>query len=104
MWVCISCPHSGCSSCAQIFEHLEDAIEHVQQHHASYVRRPQAVGCPDSYGHLWYCFGCETALRDHRSFNSHEAMLHHLTDRHVIDIVRIDDASMDSGYCSSCGY
>jgi hypothetical protein len=96
------CPNDSCSSCAEIFDDLEDAIEHVRQHHTSDIRRPGAVGCADSHGHLWYCFGCETTLKDHRSFNSHEAMWSHLKNCHHFDIVRLEDASMDSGYCSIC--
>jgi hypothetical protein len=98
------CPLRSCSSCAENFSDLEYAIEHVRKQHNNDIRRPGAIGCTDSHGHLWYCFGCETALKDHKSFDSDEAMMAHLTACHEKCITHIDNLShsMDIGYCFSC--
>jgi hypothetical protein len=65
---------------------LEDAIEHVRKEHTS-IRRPGAVGC--AIGIFMVLQVCETALKDHRGFNSHEAIWNHLKDYHHFDIIRL---------------
>jgi hypothetical protein len=103
VWVCQLCP-AGCRWCsdrANEFDDLGDAIEHIRKHHDIHsIGRPGAVGCSDSHGHQWYCFDCETAVKDHRSFNSDEAMLQHLTACHHEYI----KADMDiECHCPDCG-
>jgi hypothetical protein len=44
----------------------------------------------DSHGHVWYCFKCETLLKDHRSFNSDNAAFDHVLDCHGIKIESTD--------------
>ena len=105
-WVCNCCPNSSCWNCANIFDDLADAIEHIRKYHGINIGRPGAVGCSDSHGHQWFCFDCETAFKDHRSFNSDRAMLQHLTDCHDDYIIHANKAGMDTdhlSYCPSCG-
>ncbi|KAE8346203.1 hypothetical protein BDV24DRAFT_124458 [Aspergillus arachidicola] len=67
-----------------------DVNEHLRKHHAGFIWRPASLGIPDSHGHLWYCFGCESQFNDHRSYNSDNAMFDHLRQRHadVTDSIR----------------
>jgi hypothetical protein len=68
-----------------------EVIEHVRTtHREKWIIRPAALGVSDSHGRLWYCFNCETRLgKDHRSFQSDEAMWSHLNDCHdsVLDMI-----------------
>jgi hypothetical protein len=59
---------------------LGDIFEHLRSSHAlDFVRRPGAQGSFDSHGHLWYCFQCDgKSCKDHRSFDSDQAMWAHL--------------------------
>ena len=102
MWVCKECPRSSCYYCATEFDLLEDAIEHVRKHHFSGIRRPGAIGNKDSHGHIWYCFDCDTGLKDHRSFDSDEAMLAHLNDVHGFYITGKNDSTRNEIMCSIC--
>eukprot|EP00979_Chaetoceros_neogracilis_P018425 scaffold10589_cov224-Chaetoceros_neogracile.AAC.2 len=85
-----------------IIDNTRDAIDHVRAHHNNDIRRPGAIGCSDSHNHLWYCFDCETNWKDHRCFNSHEAMLSHLVACHGKCIVHINEIvdKLDGSYCS----
>ena len=67
--------------CKEVFDDWDDAVEHVRKCHHN-ISRPAALGCYDSHGHCWYCFECETDWKDHRSYGSSKAMLHHLIDCH----------------------
>jgi hypothetical protein len=67
-----------------------EVIEHVRTHGEISIDRPAALGVSDNHGHLWYCFNCETKLgKNHRSFQSDEAMWSHLNDCHdsVLDMI-----------------
>lgn len=64
------------------FASMGQAIDHIRAKHASFIRRPGRLGETDTHGHYWYCFDCETALKDHRSFDSDEAMWRHLEHSH----------------------
>ena len=73
-------------------QHGEDfdvrgAIEHIRRLHASFIERPKRPGEFDAHGHMWYCFECDTINKDHRSFNSDNAMWTHLRRNHdtIID-------------------
>ena len=107
MWMCAHCPNSTCSFCSEKFCDLENAIEHVRKcsNHSLDIRRPGAVGDSDSHGHVWYCFECETDWKDHRSYNSSEAMYQHLIDCHACGLVHIDKLldRLDVEYCTRCG-
>ena len=52
------------------------------------IKRPGTVGTMDEHGHMWYCFDekCQPAHKNHRSFNSHKAMLQHLNARHTKEL------------------
>jgi hypothetical protein len=70
---------------------LQGAIEHLRRFHVSFINRPGRPGEIDTHDHMWYCFDCRSAFKDHRSYNSDTAMWSHLTDSHsdiVLDIVR----------------
>ena len=100
MWVCTDCSqNSKYESCATTFETIEDAIEHARKDHID-IRRPGAVGCSDSHGHVWYCFSCETDWNDHRSFDSHEAMFRRMRECHPGVIEKFN--SDDGGWCDIC--
>ncbi|CVL09239.1 uncharacterized protein FMAN_14324 [Fusarium mangiferae] len=58
------------------------AIEHLRAKHVGFIRRPGRLGQMDAHGHYWYCFDCRTELKDHRSFDSDEAIWSHLKSRH----------------------
>ena len=79
-----------CTEHDQDFRTLADVLEHLRKRHASLIRRPASLGIPDSHGHLWYCFYCESDFNDHRSYNSDKAMFDHLRRRHsdVTDSIR----------------
>jgi hypothetical protein len=104
VWVCQLCPNCRwCNNCANEFDDLGDAIEHIRKVHVfNKIGRPGAAGCSDSHGNQWYCFDCETALKDHTSFKSDEAMLQHLTACHKEYIKAKVDTKYLS-YCPSCG-
>jgi hypothetical protein len=71
------------------FQELGEALEHLRSVHYSHIlRRPAALGYCDSHGHMWYCFEHETLLKDHRSFDSHEAVFQHWNSCHVEVIVK----------------
>lgn len=65
-----------------------EKIEFLRKLFPDYIRRPSRVGEPDNHGHLWYCFhpwcGKATGLgfKNHRSFDTHAAMLSHICDKH----------------------
>ena len=76
---------------------LGEVIEHLRrEHEPNNVKRPNALGIPDSHGHLWYCFGCTGAYgKDHKSFGSDRGMWDHLNQCHshwLVDIVPADEA------------
>jgi hypothetical protein len=72
-----------CTDHEEDFCGMDEAIEHLRRHHASFIHRPGRLGAADSHGHIWYCFDCESKyLNNHRSFDSHKAMWNHLRDRH----------------------
>ena len=78
-----SCTESSCSDL--YLDHLGEVIEHLRgiHGHSFMIRRPFALGMPDSHGNIWYCFGCEGKLgKDHRSFGSDKAMWNHLSALH----------------------
>ena len=105
MWHCMICPNHECTWCATTFFDLGDAIEHLRKKHMHFIGRPGAVGSSDGHGHIWYCKGCDTDFKDHRSFNSDEAMLAHLRDRHVDSLVhesRIPNISRNGDGCYNC--
>ena len=69
----------------------DEKVELLRKERACDIRRPARVGECDSHGHSWYCFSCETLTKDHRSFDSGDAMLSHLRDVHHINLhPRID--------------
>jgi hypothetical protein len=79
---------------------LAEVIEHVRREHEPHnVKRPNALGSPDSHGHLWYYFWCTGAYgKDHRSFGSDQAMWNHLQQYHdhwLADIVPEDEKPED---------
>ena len=104
MWVCIDCANGHCPWCRLEFDDLDDAIEHVRKEHGHVdIRRPGPAGILDSHGHQWYCFEYSTDFKDHRSYKSSEAMLHHLKDDcHRCGVVRADSIEDNSYWCSKC--
>lgn len=73
---------------------VDEVIEHLRsKHKLSFIRRPNRPGDQDSHEHVWYCFDGETDTgKDHRSFQSGEAMWNHLNDRHFdqLDGIKIE--------------
>jgi hypothetical protein len=61
---------------------MMQAIEHLRAKHVDFIKRPGRLGQMDAHGHCWYCFDCGTELKDHRSFDSDEAMWGHLKSKH----------------------
>lgn len=59
-----------------------EAIKHLRAKHVGFIGRPGRLEEMDTHGHCWYCFDCGSLLKDHRSFNSDDAMWSHLKDRH----------------------
>lgn len=84
------CTDSFCKGNEKLYE-LGEIIEHLRGiHMRSFIVRPQRLGVPDWNGHVWYCFLCETKSgKDHRSFNTHDAMWKHLSDKHDHDLDNI---------------
>lgn len=79
--------------CRQFFsDRLAEVIEHLRSvHRVQFVKRPHALGTPDSYGNLWYCFACVGRLgQDHRSFRSDKAMWDHLNSLHDCSLDNIE--------------
>jgi len=67
--------------CQNDIDGLGAVIEHLRKKHVSYIRLPPGgLGAPDRHRHVWYCFRCEDHKtgKDHKSFNSDEAMWAHL--------------------------
>jgi hypothetical protein len=94
-----SCNDQGCKG-SFLFD-LGDVIDHLRfRHSMPFICRPHGSGTPDGHGNLWYCFQCNTKPgRDHRSFQSDEAMWNHLHACHKhefkFDIVRKKDEFLD---------
>ncbi|KAE8135277.1 hypothetical protein BDV38DRAFT_252924 [Aspergillus pseudotamarii] len=72
----------ACTEHDQGFWTQADVNEHLRKQHTSFIKRPARLGIPDSHGHLWYCFGCESQFNDHRSYGSDKAMFDHLRRSH----------------------
>ncbi|CZT46371.1 uncharacterized protein RSE6_06789 [Rhynchosporium secalis] len=65
------------------FETLGKFIEHLRSRHVPGIIRPNTLGIMDRHGHVWYCFQCEgRGGKDHRSFQSDNAMWDHLNSKH----------------------
>merc|ERR1711934_277485 len=75
-------PVLTCDEHGKEIDEMGEAIEHLRVKHVSFIRRPGRLGKTDTHGHYWYCFECGSGQKDHRSFNSDEAMWSHLKDRH----------------------
>lgn len=71
-----------CSEHPKKLGSLDKAIDHARSCHSNFIKRPGRLGNMDSHGHLWYCFACEGALNDHRSYDSNRAMWNHLKTSH----------------------
>jgi len=69
--------------------YLDEIIEHLRKKHLSFIRRPRALGSRDSHGHLWYCYRCETEIKDHRSFQSNKDMWKHLNSCHYHELDKV---------------
>ena len=103
-----------CMECGKQMYCTEDVIEHLRKKKCfKYapvdIRRPNALGEEDSHGNVWYCFSCTTSRKDHRSFQSEEAMLQHLMACHSPNIKRghhscqcLDRDYENSGQCKYC--
>lgn len=63
-----------------------EALEHLRDKHIPFLSRPQGLGVADGHGHIWYCLKCETLLKDHKSFDSHNAVWDHLRSSHNHEI------------------
>jgi hypothetical protein len=59
------------------------------------IRRPSRVGEYDAHGNMWYCFCCDTFVKDHRSFKSSRAMLDHLKSKHSLELIRTQQYRKD---------
>lgn len=70
-------PALKCSQHEEEFD-VRGATEHVRRFHASFVTRPGRPGEIDTHNHMWYCFGCSSNVKDHRSYDSDNAMSTHL--------------------------
>lgn len=69
---------------------LNKTIEHLRAKHGLwFIIRPNRLGNPDSHGHVWYCFLCETSHKDHRSFKSPNDMWKHLSHCHNHELGKI---------------
>lgn len=60
---------------------VQSAIEHLRRFHVSFIGRP---GETNSQNHMWYCFDCDSDYKDHRSYNSDNAMWSHLEARNDV--------------------
>lgn len=85
---CVACTENGKSE--TIFG-LMDMLNHIRRcyRHRVDLRHSNHLGEEDAHGHLWYCFSCEDKTgKDHRSFDSHQAMYDHLTAVHSITVLQ----------------
>lgn len=64
----------------------QQAIEHVRRFHASFIKRAGRLGEFDTHDHMWYCFRCGSDFKDHRSYDSDDAMWAHLLQKHDFDV------------------
>ncbi|OJJ45028.1 hypothetical protein ASPZODRAFT_134461 [Penicilliopsis zonata CBS 506.65] len=71
-----------CADHGDYFWSAAEILEHLRDHHASFIGQPGLPGVMDSHGHIWYCFECESHSTKHRGFDSDQAMLDHLKQRH----------------------
>jgi hypothetical protein len=91
------CTDRLCNDCylwdlGQVIDHLRGIHDHN-----IFIRRPSALGFPDSHGNFWYCFGCDTKLsKDHRSFKSDKAMWDHLKAWEEVQDVAMDLITLKS--------
>lgn len=78
-----SCEDRRCNE-KEKFHDLGETIEHLRNDHKlSFIKRPFGLGVSDSHGHVWYCFQCNTDFgKDHRSYQSDQAMWDHLNNKH----------------------
>jgi hypothetical protein len=51
------------------------------------VHMQQAKKTIDGHGHMFYCFSCRNLHKDHRSFDSKEAIEMHCKDKHNLKII-----------------
>lgn len=72
---------------------IVNLLEAVRRAAPSTFKRPGAIGVTDSHGHMWYCFDdmCGPTHKNHRSFDSHQAMLQHLKARHQYSLKFVED-------------
>ena len=91
-----------CVTCQKTFDGVADAIEHIRKCSSGMdIRRPGALYDEDSHGNMWYCFSCSKGHKDHRSFQTNEAMRQHLSDvhRHAFNMVELlPDSFFDYDY------
>jgi hypothetical protein len=86
----------GCADarCQHFYtEDLSGVIEHVRRaHNDGLLKRPHALGTPDTHGHLWYCFECDSRSgNDHSSYDSDQAMWDHLSRCHEYCVSTIEN-------------
>lgn len=77
---------------------IREAIDHVRRFHASFIKRPGRAGEIDAHNHMWYCFYCSTSIKDHRSYDSDNAIWTHLRHNHdsiVNYIISSEDADWE---------
>ena len=73
---------------------VREAIEHIRRFHASFIKRHRLPGEIDGHGHMWYCFDCDCDVKNHRSYDTDNAMWAHLKSKHetIVDcMVRSED-------------
>jgi hypothetical protein len=71
-----------CTEHNRDFDSLANMVEHIRRYHASFIIRHGRLGSLDTHNHMWYCFGCDRPLSDHRSYDSHKALWDHLKMSH----------------------
>ena len=68
---------------------IREAIEHIRRSHASFIGRPGRAGEIDGHNHMWYCYDCGSNIKNHRSYDSDNAMWTHLKRNHetIVDCI-----------------
>ena len=79
-----------CKDCSKVctdaeFQSEYDLAKHLRKHHGVDIHTSSYE--TDSHGHSWYCFSCNSKSgKDHRSFDSDQALFDHLRTVHGLHI------------------
>ena len=69
-----------------------DIGKHLRKYHRVDIRLAGCLEETDSHGHSWYCFSCNSKSgKNHRSFDSDQALFDHLRTVHGLHIAPVFD-------------